>query len=1172
MNTIDSSKKRGLLFKLVVALLITTFITLAELPKTVLGQAVSENCDTANFRDWKVENLSLEDGICKASKVTTLLSKETLFKFKVSIDFRLYGDASFSLGYSATLSISRNELRLWHPQGILDKTLGEEKLALEEARFNHLEYTYSDDYATVNLNGEEIIYSKQPGIAGRLGIRFSDGVDFDNLSLEANWIHPPISDVSDMNSDLMKGFILFRDGDYGLSVIHPDGTGEQKFLEVGSERFYEFHFSRDGQFVSTSNREGINIYNFSDQSLVKSFNVTDGTRYAWSSTNTLFLWNPLNTKPIFTEVEIDTDHMITHRLPEIIDTTSFRAESIEGIVPSPTERLLLVELHSPDNGFYPSVRYVYYDLVQGECIAVSSFYKPVWLLNNRSIALTEPSSGGSDVIPYKKKNFFYGLMDYPFTNGVETKPPASDEPIFNGNAYTHLDGSANYAPDLQHSVSSFYGHIKIIGPEGKTTEIGAGFNAIWQPIPAMTRASTRANNIESRSVSYKPVISADQTALTESAIAEKDYPTNTPTADARKTKTGLVLFGLLALTAIGLGGKFAIEEKMTKASTDPDNEHKSKKLFMGAFLSLGILMISVFILLIIRSSYQLKAFDGISSKETNALHQSIQPEPTEDTLFEFQDGCVPVDPKTLDFDYFIRKIERQYAEAFDYLSCHRGRVSFNPNGSQIFYDTFETSGNPSWIIAYDLQTRKQIWKREVQDFQNTAPIFATDGKTFLLKGNSEWAVVDSKDGSILSIIPFAQRLEKTHPVLRQGDIFIRPLIGNIQFLQAQEHTVVRETLMDETRMLQYDKTSNVVVYHQNGANRLSPDGKVYASLGEHDGTGANAPGLCIGLTVWDTQTGKILWQLDKVGDRYGISFSPDSHFLLLSGWGGQGWDMQVYQTATGKSLGSIGEEGQTVEELFWSMNSDYLAYESDGIIYVADKFLSLHNEISLQQFKDFYIHSWTPDDRILISVYTLDQDMTKRRYMVLDPRTGKMIPLSSTSFENRVTPTEDFEPLVLPSETDLIFRADNPNDSLSQQTTLVNSSTPIATFAIMPTISAPISQTLTPMGFDKTPKTTITTPTPTKITSCPGAPVQKVKIGKEAVVCTKSDPLRLRVEPGKSSAIIANINPGVIVMVIDGPECYNGWSWWKVRLASGREGWVAEGGDHIDPYFICPRD
>ena len=87
---------------------------------------------------------------------------------------------------------------------------------------------------------------------------------------------------------------------------------------------------------------------------------------------------------------------------------------------------------------------------------------------------------------------------------------------------------------------------------------------------------------------------------------------------------------------------------------------------------------------------------------------------------------------------------------------------------------------------------------------------------------------------------------------------------------------------------------------------------------------------------------------------------------------------------------------------------------------------------------------------------------------------------------------------------------------------------------------------------------------------CPGAPPQRVMIGEKANVCTESDDLIVRQEPGQDGKELTGIKPGTNFMIINGPSCANNWSWWKVELDSGLDGWVAEGGDNIDPYFICP--
>jgi hypothetical protein len=95
---------------------------------------------------------------------------------------------------------------------------------------------------------------------------------------------------------------------------------------------------------------------------------------------------------------------------------------------------------------------------------------------------------------------------------------------------------------------------------------------------------------------------------------------------------------------------------------------------------------------------------------------------------------------------------------------------------------------------------------------------------------------------------------------------------------------------------------------------------------------------------------------------------------------------------------------------------------------------------------------------------------------------------------------------------------------------------------------------------------------PPNIKECPGASPQRVKVGEQASVCTQSEDLIMREEPGRDGKPLTGIETGTNFMIVDGPSCANNWSWWKVELDSGQEGWIAEGGDDIDPYFICPVD
>jgi hypothetical protein len=137
--------------------------------------------------------------------------------------------------------------------------------------------------------------------------------------------------------------------------------------------------------------------------------------------------------------------------------------------------------------------------------------------------------------------------------------------------------------------------------------------------------------------------------------------------------------------------------------------------------------------------------------------------------------------------------------------------------------------------------------------------------------------------------------------------------------------------------------------------------------------------------------------------------------------------------------------------------------------------------------------------------------------------------------------------------------------------------TPFVTLAV-----APIIPTFTP-----TPTTTPLPPQPdlddvlsfgagatnlpdNPTSSCPGAPPQQMTVNQRGYVCTRSDPVRLRTSPARSASALFQLEPGTQFTIIGGPSCSDNWSWWNIRLDDGTTGWVSEGGDEIDPYFICP--
>ncbi|MCC6802025.1 MAG: SH3 domain-containing protein [Anaerolineae bacterium] len=88
-----------------------------------------------------------------------------------------------------------------------------------------------------------------------------------------------------------------------------------------------------------------------------------------------------------------------------------------------------------------------------------------------------------------------------------------------------------------------------------------------------------------------------------------------------------------------------------------------------------------------------------------------------------------------------------------------------------------------------------------------------------------------------------------------------------------------------------------------------------------------------------------------------------------------------------------------------------------------------------------------------------------------------------------------------------------------------------------------------------------------RTTNC-AAPQDGITIGGQVQAITGS---RVRSEPDSTSTVITTILSGMQITVIDGPRCFNGLNWWRVRVPYGNttalvDGWIAEG--YPGEYFV----
>lgn len=124
-----------------------------------------------------------------------------------------------------------------------------------------------------------------------------------------------------------------------------------------------------------------------------------------------------------------------------------------------------------------------------------------------------------------------------------------------------------------------------------------------------------------------------------------------------------------------------------------------------------------------------------------------------------------------------------------------------------------------------------------------------------------------------------------------------------------------------------------------------------------------------------------------------------------------------------------------------------------------------------------------------------------------------------------------------------------------------------------PVAVGPFAETSVAMQASLTPTFTATIPTPTEaptITTtpfvCPDAP--QTRLARDMQARVGGDGINMRDNPGLNANLVLRVNQGEDVTIIGEPSCTDGYVWWPVRLASGSEGWMAEGS--ANRYYLEP--
>jgi hypothetical protein len=77
----------------------------------------------------------------------------------------------------------------------------------------------------------------------------------------------------------------------------------------------------------------------------------------------------------------------------------------------------------------------------------------------------------------------------------------------------------------------------------------------------------------------------------------------------------------------------------------------------------------------------------------------------------------------------------------------------------------------------------------------------------------------------------------------------------------------------------------------------------------------------------------------------------------------------------------------------------------------------------------------------------------------------------------------------------------------------------------------------------------------------------RLAVGSNATIMSQNDTLNMRAEPSTETEILEKLLPQTEVTLVDGPQQGSGYTWWRVQLVDGREGWVVESADGISTLY-----
>jgi len=490
---------------------------------------------------------------------------------------------------------------------------------------------------------------------------------------------------------------------------------------------------------------------------------------------------------------------------------------------------------------------------------------------------------------------------------------------------------------------------------------------------------------------------------------------------------------------------------------------------------------------------------------------------------------------------------------FDFSNPENGRLILISDNyiEEINYELFENELRLFFYDGYNVY-QKEGSKTEISDVFIGEPIrkyinlsgrlSPIDEKNFLITSRKEISLLNGQSFSTSQIYSFN--------------------LNNLDIMGITPDG--KKVVTGFNNVIMYDIEKSEQVFSVEGRPRevvFSPDGKTFAST----------EGDRKSVTIRDFYTGSV-FRIIKGDASYNIlsvpiAYSPDGKFLVIVGEANTVnlWDINkgsiVYFFQSDEEdrvhFTSRGYSNSSMHSVMFSPDGEFLAVSSsNGKLYILD----IVSKKLLHTLEGEGAVRFSPNGKFVAVPCSSMQSVcfynVKSGELIQRLLTDEIYKVTDIAFSN------DGQLLIAKASTSYI----GPSVKSDNLITIWQIKQEYAS-GIVPQVTA-----VPPTDFnDEDSNNVLVTPTPN--TQCPGAPPQRLKVGEMGVVCTKSDSLRLRSQPGLNGSVISSVKPGTTFEVIGGPECAgNNWSWWQIRLNDGETGWLAEGGDSVDPYFLCPVD